>query len=555
MSPSAEAAARESRRAAAHRRRRIIFNDDGGGLAHPKSDTPEGFLDVRLRPRLGTQMDSIFYCTGASTFTHDTRIAGVQLDDAPQGGGEPGRENARSLISAGRDVLQVVVDFAHEHDLEAFWTFRMNDIHDARDRHNLPKLKLDHPDWLIGGEDLTAHQDQTSREYWAATALDYAVDGVRENRSGLIEEVCERYDVDGIEMDFGRMPHLFPPGQEEQNLGVMTEFVRGVRQRMDQRAQERGRPLLLAARVPDTVELCRNIGLDIETYLSEGLLDMLTPGFAYDPWQMLCRELIELGHQHDVPVYPCLSNSPSYNLRVKWPHEWGAMDRGVASNYWHAGADGIYDFNDYIWGDFGMREWQVPIEGRYDLDMRMQESKWHEIGDPRTLTGKSKLYLVSGGIPIHYNMNEAGPSPLLPVDLSTARTLPLMVGDDVPSAVAQETLLGTRLRVHLQRVTRRHRLRFSMNGVPLRNGANADVHYDSWGPLQAGRGITQPPNAQDSDVFTPVPDIAGDCWVEYALGAPPLEQGANQLTVSVEEGSSNEAACIRHVELAVWYRG
>ena len=54
-------AARKQRKAAVQRRRRIIFNDDGVGERHPKANTADGFLDVRLRPRLGTQMDSIFY--------------------------------------------------------------------------------------------------------------------------------------------------------------------------------------------------------------------------------------------------------------------------------------------------------------------------------------------------------------------------------------------------------------------------------------------------------------------------------------------------------------
>ena len=67
----------------------------------------------------------------------------------------------------------------------------------------------------------------------------------------------------------------------------MTEFVCRVRRRMDEVERDRERPLLLTARVPDTVQLCRKIGLDIETYLSEGLLDLLTPGFAYDPWRAL----------------------------------------------------------------------------------------------------------------------------------------------------------------------------------------------------------------------------------------------------------------------------
>ena len=51
--------ARRARTEATRRQRRIIFNDDGGDLFDPESNTPEGFLGVRLKRLVGTHVDTI----------------------------------------------------------------------------------------------------------------------------------------------------------------------------------------------------------------------------------------------------------------------------------------------------------------------------------------------------------------------------------------------------------------------------------------------------------------------------------------------------------------
>ena len=60
---------REARTKAAHRKRRIIFNNDGNEpVYYCKEATPEVLLECRTTALVGTQVDSIFYCTWSSGF-------------------------------------------------------------------------------------------------------------------------------------------------------------------------------------------------------------------------------------------------------------------------------------------------------------------------------------------------------------------------------------------------------------------------------------------------------------------------------------------------------
>ena len=66
----------------------------------------------------------------------------------------------------------------------------------------------------------------------------------------VVREVAEMYDFDGIQIDFARIPVLFP---EEQWLhrDILTDFMRAVRTTLLDIEEKRGRPLLLAARIPE----------------------------------------------------------------------------------------------------------------------------------------------------------------------------------------------------------------------------------------------------------------------------------------------------------------
>ncbi|MBM4005036.1 MAG: twin-arginine translocation signal domain-containing protein [Planctomycetes bacterium] len=336
-----------ARRKAAHRKRRIIYNNDGDDTWAKGADTVEKFLALRHAPLLGTQVDSIFYCTTQSfnLFTHATKTAEVFLSREATFADN----NLPKFLEQQTDGLRMSCEFAHRHGLESIWTLRMNDIHDAWTPQFVSQWKKDDSRRVMAAlADVSSFNDR--RRLWSL--VDFEHPDVEPRIVAIIEEVLRNYLVDGVELDFLRAPFYFRTTYEgqpanHQQTGVLTRLVESVRKLVLTESERQGRPLLLSARVPVSKELCRYLGIDIVHWLSHGLLDILAISGGYVAFDQPVRELIELGHQHDVPVYPCLSHS---GLVYRPPRGKGAAQspaawNGAAARFWHGGADGIYCFN------------------------------------------------------------------------------------------------------------------------------------------------------------------------------------------------------------------
>ncbi|MBN1341598.1 MAG: family 10 glycosylhydrolase [Phycisphaerae bacterium] len=338
------ASLKEARKKARHRRRRIIMNNDGNDLNKAKPEepkTPELFLSARTTPLLGSQVDSIFYCSGVfNLYSH--RSEESELLTSSQ---ERPRYNV-DLIKLGTDSVATMVDFGHKHGIEIFWSMRMNDTHDSGRPELLCKWKRDHPEYLVG---VKTKKYPYGCNRWSS--VDYGVPAVREKVFRILQDVCTRYDVDGIEMDFFRHPVLFkcqmtggPVTQDQRD--EMTALVRRVRRMTEEVGARRGRPVLVAVRIPDSVRYCKALGIDLVRWLEEDLIDIVTGGgyFKLEPWE----DLVALGKKYDVPVYACL-----VTRRIAPPDKYkdgGYMRkvfRGEAMMAWRAGVDGIYLFNQF----------------------------------------------------------------------------------------------------------------------------------------------------------------------------------------------------------------
>jgi hypothetical protein len=100
---------------------------------------------------------------------------------------------------------------------------RMNDLHDVTNE----KSYMHSTFWL-------QHRDywrvpNSSSGSWTERALDYGVPEVREHAMAFIGELLERYDPDGIELDWMRFGWHFKPGQADQGSAILTEFMRAAR--------------------------------------------------------------------------------------------------------------------------------------------------------------------------------------------------------------------------------------------------------------------------------------------------------------------------------------
>lgn len=467
---------RESRKELAGRPRRVIFNNDGCDCFYfPKNEpaTPQGLLAKRTADLAGTHVDALAYCTissGFSYFTHRTQAGTVLAHSADQFGLQPDRRNiAQELIDQGTDCLQVMVDFARKNGKEIFWSMRMNDTHDVEYRPDrpyvlYPPLKLNHPEWLVG--------DPIQRTpYGRWSSVDYARPEIRDLALRYIQEVCENYDVDGVELDFFRHLCFFKAtarggAASQDECDLLTDLIRRVRSMTEEVGLRRGRPILVAVRVPDSLEYCRDMGLDLNRWLRDGLLDLLitTCYFRLNPWAYS----VDLGHKYGVRVYPCLSDS-----RVTGEERFRRASlesyRAQAAEAWAAGADGIHLFN-------------FPDVGS------SQSAVVREAGDPQALLTKDKLYFltVRDGNPKSYlagglkYQNLPVLTPAQPRKITAAAPLKTEIQLAENLSAAERAGCQAKLSLHLQVPELQHpgQLAVKFNGQPLTGGTLVEGWLD-----------------------------------------------------------------------------
>lgn len=437
---------------AAHKPRRMIFNNDGGdATVQAKAPTPEAVLEARTTALANTHVDSIFYSTSRGTFgsfTHKTEVGETFVSKE----GRFSTNVTGDLIAQGTDPLQVMIDFARTHDMEIVWSMRMNDTHDSWGYEwediTTSQLKKDHPEWLVGSK-------ENKPPHGGFKAADYTHPEIREYAFGYIEEVCNNYDIDGAEMDFFRHPvffkrHAWGEDVTQEERDMMTNLMRRVRIMMDERGAERGKPILLAVRVPDSAAYCRAIGLDIEEWLEEGLIDLMTVSgyFRLNPW----KTSVELGHRHGVPVYPCLSETRFREEEARPIRASAESYRGRALNAWAQGVDGIYMFNLF----------------------NPKSELWRQLGEPAVIKKHDRLYTTGArhaGVLNRWlangerflNREFVSPSDPHKIEPGESVPVPLMVGE----ALSETQPKAAQLELRFEEAPEPDTITVTVNGTAL----------------------------------------------------------------------------------------
>ena len=178
---------------------------------------------------------------------------------------------------------------------------------------------------------------------------------------------------------------------------------------MQQCARDRGRPLLLAVRIAESIEGCHFDGIDIETWIEEDLVDLAILGCrSFDVDISAFKRLVA---STPVKVYPCHDNHHSSDGYKCTPLR---VLRGIASNWWHQGADGISVFN-FTCSDglalelAGLR--QGPASPVHLQNWDTNRTFLSEAGDPQRLDKKPKTFVLqrrAGGAPWEFGFPEDG---------------------------------------------------------------------------------------------------------------------------------------------------
>lgn len=437
----------QARRKAVERSRRLILDDDGDLVYDPEAAKgAEAFLGLRLDPILGTPVDSIAWCImwGIAQGPGQTRYWQTQQQDRP-------------LNEAIHDPTPIMVEGIHRHGLEVFGSIRMNDTHDA---FGMPEgtlvypPKVAHPEWLLGDRGQKG-SPFTTLEAARWSGLNFALPEVREDRLWWVRHTAENYDLDGIDLNFFRMPWYFKPGEEEAGVLLMNDLIRGAHRIVRRVSESRQRPLLLGVRVPGTLEACNRIGLDVETWLKQGWVDRMLIGGGYTVFTNPAGELVNLGHRHQVPVYPCIN----CGLKVFGSDE---TMRGAAANIFSTGADGIYLWN-YHYRHVPMLAYGRPVPEAYGLLEDIQSASSLQFRDKRFGVdyiqdiGPYAIASHPGQLPLELSRGNPGP----------AATVELPVGDDLEAAGRAGRPGSVRLDLDVEGLSRGERVAGRLNGAEL----------------------------------------------------------------------------------------
>ena len=479
-------------------RRRLIFYDDARHYHYYIYEPPMSIEQATwtIDAVAGTGVDTFAWGFGVGpTVFHDSKFADVfagHLDVIPDVASWRAYENATGLIERGCDPLEVMIDRAHQTGMEFIGSLRLTHSSDPADTGNAHnwQFKIDHPEWALKGS--ASDPNRKNNFNWKHPE-------VRAERFAIAEETCARYDVDGIELDLTFNPYYFEENEVEENLHVLTAFLRELRSTANASAKKRGRRLDVGARLLPSLQANNDAGFDVVTWIEEGLLDFVVPNvyshMPIDP-DFPFTWATELAKSSGCEVYPALGSTLGANREQYATTE---HYRAAAAAYWSRGADALY---------LPWYPWPIGSEQRQILT---------EISDPDILSEKAKRYYMA---PRHTQGVRFGYDALLPAYLEAGPvTLRLYVAEDCQRANAILTL-------KLGESTSHDLMRVQFNGREL---PQADATYTAFGYEYS--------------------------TLEFRLDPGALAHGENEISIALLSRPSNlaSAVVIEGVEIAVDY--
>ncbi len=267
--------------------------------------------------------------------------------------------NMLAVHQEGIDYPARVIQRCRHHGISPWITLRMNDCHE----NDIPSHPFHGSFWIKNPE-----LRRKNCSGYFATCLDYANPEVRDFYMSLIVETLDRYDIDGLELDFMREPYVFSADKEKESAPILTAWLREVRKRTAEAAAKRRHPVRLGIRVPSRPEVAVAMGLDAITWANEGLIDVLvtTPRWATLEFDLPIRQWRQsLGKSKVILVgglevlYRPVPDSPPSVVSAE-------LAIGAATSILSQGADAVYLFN-YFPGTFPLPVYQETLRSMASL--------------------------------------------------------------------------------------------------------------------------------------------------------------------------------------------
>jgi hypothetical protein len=485
---------------------RFIFEAEWNDI--PCSDyplTPERWVRECFGPLVDSQVDCLLYNLCSSDAYCCQLNSGEILCDAfdqlPDAWVWRYRENTKLLIEADANPPKLACQYGHQLGIPVIPIVRMNDCHDQYYKFELSRFKQANPHLLFGKSDKPGLESIT----WGM--FDFGHQEVRDHKMAIIEEFITRWDNDGISLDFERHPRFFQEQGKAENAELMTGMIRDIRRLLDRVAKERGRPQYFHVRVLPTLQTSYDMGLDVRTWVEEGLVDIIVPGAGYMTVSLDLTEWLKLVEGRDCWIIA----SNNHWKTTEQTRAWAKLmhQRGVHGLQ-------LFNYGHLLHGHAGQSESKSEQLGTVWLDELAPDyyQVLHELGDITTYRYKNSRYVLESfardlrpGKPagLNFRISHGIEALVLPIELTAGvHRLPFGFAEDVEGAVR----LGQPPRVTLELTTSKHwpdEFEIRINDQPLA--------LDVDGELPKKLSLPVPPGMiarGDNELVVDVSQIGGD---------------------------------------------
>ena len=515
--------------------RRILYVSDPSSIATRYLPDPATEESIRAWvDQLASARVDVFvqeaYTQGWTTYW---RMDGLEYDARPQ------HRRFLPLLERGVQPLEVLLDQSHKRGMEFLAGIRINDNHGHISVEQGvgagAGFLLDHPEWQI-------RELPPGPYYKLSTPLDFTFSQVRDYVVGVMGRLVDRFPVDGLELCF-RDHRYFPPGKGPERKHLMTDLVARTRTLLEETGRLRRKKLLLGARVFQTLDECRSLGLDLETWISRGLIDYVAPNDTmHTEPNVRYEEFRRLTHDGNCLLYPGMLPWTSQRMRRRLGNRHMSMDqqRAAAANMYAAGADGISFYNHFV-----TQSW-APF---YPHLLRELAAVRH----PELVMAGDRHYVFepSWGGSLGFGKDRASTG-AVKADRLLLERRPGSTGAfrfRVCEHLGQSR--GAMLLFRAYGAGEHDRMEIRINGARVDDRAIRARSDESRTDVRA---VVDPSSTKTSGL-PPVPELPGDCrtfW--FDLTEPPARFGDNQLEVTLVEVSSSSGKDILIDELEVFVK-
>ncbi|MCY3911906.1 MAG: family 10 glycosylhydrolase [Chloroflexi bacterium] len=412
--PLTEAEVEATRADRADARNRTLFaHQDAHGPHWLWRMTTADEVRRELEPYRDTDFSRMYWECGQGDLMYNLTNIGRRctfdgLDDFDRVGDRLHAESWRSFAAQGIDPLRVALDYCHEIGMEFHASWRVAGFHFPPPHDHFDHgdgIYKRHPEWR--GEDRNGVRTPRMA-YSFPEVRAYAVDLLREVAQHPIDGVCllynrrpplveyERPIVEGFTRTHGGFPRLLPPDDPtwlKYRAQTLTQFMREVREAMDEEAEKQGRSsrIQVSAIVGATEQENLQIAIDLRAWVDEGLVDTLIPysselgmDSSLEAWTdpEAARWLLDLTEGTPCTVAPNI------------------MPRHLSPAEFRRRADGLYGTGAphlFFWdcaGPAGRANYQDMWSSLRRLGHREEIAAWRAAGEAELVTPTRKLNLL-----------------------------------------------------------------------------------------------------------------------------------------------------------------